>query len=364
MRSASLHLKASVFVALIGISLVAADGPNGPVASDYLKGVAALEAKFAHCSGEAIQSESGIFNTDKPTFARQTRYEFAFSGAQGRLVTTYVSNSSWEKSAKAVPGKRPPKVVAAIAYNEKQSFSMSKSAMNADYVIDALEVGSEAGRKKLARGSRNPLACLTEASAISLPGLVRMPKCHLEKVGNVPSPDGTRRIRFNIKMDPVPLTAKRGLYLTSGWFVTSPDEYWAISEFGVVRAENVDQPSPTTWVGRVEYRRGSDGEIQPVKAVTTIYRAALDADPAITGLNPEKVLTDEIQFTKFRFGDLPAREFTLAAFGMPEFGEPAARRLSRPFPWWIVGASVGFGGLAWVLWGVGKRHRKPSGQVA
>ena len=92
-------------------------------------------------------------------------------------------------------------------------------------------------------------------------------------------------------------------------------------------------------------------------------------DPKQANLAVAPISWDEFHFTKLEFGDMPARDFTLTAYGLPEFGQssakqatkapvtatekaavtqtdgpPISRRSTPPIAWWIFGlAAVALG---------------------
>ena len=66
--------------------------------------------------------------------------------------------------------------------------------------------------------------------------------------------------------------------IASGWMVVSPQDEWAIRSYGInyLTTNGLE----TTRVGHIEYRKGANGKLEPVKASWRGYKGSLENDPA------------------------------------------------------------------------------------
>ena len=235
---------------------------------------------------------------------------------------------------------------------------LSRPRPDSVFSIGLLETGPDRGKQLLAPGPRNAATCVTHAYVMSIARLIAIPRFHVDRVREVGPDLGPSRLRveFTIPTDTRGKTS--GSHISSGWLVISPGERWILHGYGLVETLNARQSVQATRVGSVDYVRDPKGETRPARYGCRLYRGRFEADPTDPSLVP--ITTEDFQFTSFLFGDTPAREFTLAGFGLPEFGEPASRRLNRPYPWWIIGAAVGALGLAVTLRRLAKRPLAPT----
>ena len=109
-----------------------------------------------------------------------------------------------------------------------------------------------------------------------------------------------------------PLPNRKGAMSLEGWFTVSPDEAWVLHEY-----ENVDQGNISVH-GSIEYG-GMQGGVPVLRRFTR------------TATKLGKLLSSQTyDFEKLDSVDVPDRDFTLSAFGLPEVGRPTGRNVGAP----------------------------------
>jgi len=326
------------------------------IQAEYLKALAILEQKFDHCSGE------GLFSTSKQPpvkglITTRTWVVFAFAGGRGQLVKTNIPSDAEDFESDDLA-----KIKSSLKdgsrhitnYSKEYSFSLAKNATG--YIVQAMEAGDKSGRRSVDQGPGHAIRAATMAHNRPISAYFGMKGFHLDRVTELgPGTRASLKIEYSI---PKQLNAPKSvIQITSGWFVVSPADQWLIREYGIVRTYSSDQ-SQTTDVGHVEYQSESDGQLRPIKTDRRSYIGAFTVDPVATDPAVTPYLSEDFQFTEWRFGDRPERDFTLSAFGLPEFGQTVAQAAAaRSFPWWTVAAAFGFAGLAFGLWRLARRER-------
>ena len=120
--------------------------------------------------------------------------------------------------------------------------------------------------------------------------------------------EGTRGLlKAEFEMTPF----QKGSMSRVGWFTVSPSEAWVLHEYKFDHGD-------ISRHGSIEY-----GEMQA--GVPVLRRFTCTARRLGKLLN-----TQTYDFEKLEFVDVPDRDFTLAAFDLPEVGRPAAK------PLWVV----------------------------
>jgi len=110
-----------------------------------------------------------------------------------------------------------------------------------------------------------------------------------------------------------------------GWILIAPEKKWVVRDYELAYTDGGGLR------GQVEYGDVQDGFPVPKRVV-------------IKSFNRQNKLNfiHDFQFEDLRFVDPPDREFTLAAFGLPELGEPGrtrSRYVNRAV-FWLLGAAV------------------------
>ena len=341
------------------------------VLSEYPKALKALEARFARCSGEGIFTTFRTLGDGKARTSNQTNIEFEFLDANGRLIGTMLDDVGGRRDPTAPNAKsvRRRDYQYVMAYNDKYSFTLSKQFPASNHQIKMLVAGPEKGRREVISGPGHPVRCAFMAGKEPVAVIMGVQKFQVDRVIELHPPAQPRRLRieFSIPRTPPPALsedskARRPYHLASGWFVVSPDEQWVLLEFGrVINAPTGDQ---STIVGHAEYTHGPTGEPVPVKWDLNEYLGGFSTDPMVTNPGAVPVIGETFEFEKLRFNSPPDRDFTLTAFGLPEFGQIA----SRPRPWnaiWICVAAAVAIGVAFALRRLATRSRLPkAGQPA
>ena len=113
----------------------------------------------------------------------------------------------------------------------------------------------------------------------------------------------------------------------------------------------------TSWPSEVGWRYGDiqDGFPLPKRVV----------NEAIDTRSGKPIFRHEFTFEDLRLVDPPDREFTLAAFGLPELGKPRSSRHANRTVFWLLGAALASLVIAIVLKRYSSTFRQtPSGPVS
>jgi hypothetical protein len=121
---------------------------------------------------------------------------------------------------------------------------------------------------------------------------------------------GTRdMLKAEFEMRPLP--NQKGARSREGWFTVSPGEAWVLHEYEYDHGD-------ISRHGSIEYG-GMQGGLPELRRFTH------KVSKLGTHLN-----TQTYDFEKLDFADVPDRDFTLSAFGLPEVGGPAGKRSGAP----------------------------------
>jgi hypothetical protein len=127
----------------------------------------------------------------------------------------------------------------------------------------------------------------------------------------------------------------------AGWMVVSPEEGWILREYNYT----LDR-SGTILRGNVEYGDSIDGGRLPRRVTHTRYGVA-DGHPVSN--------RESADFSELRLIGLPDKEFTLEAFGLPNFRPGRGSALQGGYAVWMIGGSVLLMTLALLLRAAGAR---------
>ena len=318
------------------------------IQAEYLKALPLLQQRFDHCNGEGLFTTFRIpKGSNSPTVdLNRTWVEFSFAGGRGKTVRTPldsikhdVGGAADEDLAKLKPGRNPG-LQAVTAYNQTYSFDLlgAKPA----YKVEDLKASDKSGRESLINNAGYAACSAFMAYHTPISVYFGFNDFRLDRVTAL-SPEMNPRLKLEFSVIPRPITKPSGYRIASGWFVVNPADEWLIHEYGIVY--NWSSSAQTTNVGRVQYQTGPDGRSRPARTSYRIYRGKFTADPAATDPAVIPASGEDFQFAKFQFGDEPERDFTLSAFGLPEFGQADA----GSFPWVLMVAVAGFAALAFAL---------------
>ncbi len=237
--------------------------------------------------------------------------------------------------------------------NSRYGFALRRTKPDAPWVTVGLDTDLSNGLSFTPAGAvmdgQETLNCPIDTpyvKAATLPELVVNPHFTATAVA-LPRGDRTLiKVQFAVS-EP---TSKNPGFLKGGWFVLDPDFMWVQREHQVEiewRAGKV--PDKHTIATTFDYRE--DAAPFPILARTVERRKVRGS--AGDGIDEEWTQTFDL-----KEADVPARDFTLSAFGFPE---PPG--LGRPVPWylWAGIAAIACLAVAAVLRWLGQRHQAAIG---
>jgi len=307
------------------VSLGAADEPmtKERVLVEYPKALKALEAGFTHVSGTEFSTP--IVDHVQKVAIRRSRRDFAVSGVSGFYSHTYL-----EGFQVADPGKKDaPKAKVSPSFqtvrgtNDKYSFVLGKQTPTSDYVV----IRKDADTKKI-REELSIAACqhmhMTCMGSMPILNLLADSGFHLERISENPlgSPRGTLKLEFTVDVPKdfftgraVPFRAR----IVSGWILVSPQDGWVMND-SLVNYITADSKK-YAHTHHIDYAKGPDGKLVPSKATFRAYEGHFETDPAINNPNVIPMAGTITEIVDLKFGERPASDFTLGAFGLPEDGK-------------------------------------------
>ena len=294
------------------------------ILAEYPRAVAALEARFSQCRGEGFFT---TFLSANHKQVRQTQVEFAFSGENGRVTRTPLVAVDANRVIPAPPqdAREAARVYqTTIVYNEAYSFSILKKTPTSDPVVEWTEAGIGRGIRLANGGHGQPLHRVVVGDQRTIARLMALPTTRIDRITEVPrtSQPGWLRVEFSL---PVPEGPRPGASpITSGWIVVAVPDHWILHDYGLTSTV-VANGAQYTRMGHVEYKREPTGDLQIVKCVSKMYAGRHSVDPANADPAVISLASDEIQYTRLQLEAVPVGEFTLSAFGFPEFVPPAPR---------------------------------------
>ena len=110
-----------------------------------------------------------------------------------------------------------------------------------------------------------------------------------------------------------------------GWILVEPEKKWVLREYELGHRKQVIR-------GLVEYGDPQDGFPLPKRVVIKGFPRG----------SSEPTFIQIFTFEDLRFVDVPDGEFTLAAFGLPELGQPgrSRSRYANRTVFWLLGAAL------------------------
>lgn len=308
------------------------------VLKEFPAALKALEDHFSRAIGsvnysreEKIAWPHGAKRVGRFTFATRKPYRARVT----KRPTTRAKSSGPGPEGKGVPevaAASGPEIV--YCYNKDYSFSLLKRKdSDPQYVISSFDQNLDGEPSHQVRGQvyaylydylDAPFSCppLWRPSSSITPS-DRLPIQHISEVRK----DGENCLKLEIRLKEgtVWKTAKGGLSPEySGWMLVAPEKKWVVREY------EFDVGSHR-YRGQVEYGDIQDGFPVP-------RRFVLELKEQSTGLKS----VYEYTFDDLRFIDPPDDAFTLAAFGLPELGQPGPprSRYANRSAFWLLGAAV------------------------
>jgi hypothetical protein len=346
-----------LLVLLVGTSTVSAADTSSSEATlaQYVKALTTLEEKFDHCQGEGNFSRFVSARGGKEGRQSRSKVSFAFSDGKGRQIQEFPPATGSSGSTNT----NDPKFLEMVsAYNPRYSFKITRKPATEAFMIDTIEPGPDRGRLSILNSLAYLALCSSMTYHSKISWTIGRPGFRVDRVDEIASAPGqSRRLKLTYSIPLPPELRLNAVPITAGWFVVAPEDGWLLHEYGSVH-ENPKQRILFTQVGRVTYARGATGSTVPGKSQFRSYPGKFDSDPADSDPSIAPTSGEDFEFTSFRFADSPDRDFTLSAFGLPEFGQTVAQVSSaRSRPWWILVVAVLSGIAAFGLRRVATKYR-------
>jgi hypothetical protein len=218
-----------------------------------------------------------------------------------------------------------------ICYNRDYSFELSKHHTNSGWFISFFENNLN-GKSKLAKGAMFT-SLLQYLNAPFLMYVPRLSSLFAEEGFSVRAVtrvrDGDKqmlKVEFDRKPD------SKGRKGSHGWFVVSPDEAWVLHSF------EYQDKNGNSYSGTMEYAGVERGVPVPKRVVHTI-RGGRDPRPSVFTYD----------FDELSFVDVPDRDFTLDAFGLPELAQSGGRSTRGSPARWFFALSLAAMAIALIL---------------
>jgi hypothetical protein len=270
--------------------------------------------KFAEKLQGSVKSTFYSFGQGKRTVDRVVRGEYKRCGARALWTTLVTEDATGNKanrgSAKVVTG------TGAFRLTRKDDASpwvlthYSASEPNPDWLQPLTPQGAVARETQVG----------LHLWGVHLSELTRKPDFSFTK-GAREQRDGREQVRLDFVFRP---RDKSHLPFREGWIRLDPARSWLMTEY------QFDGPGETKvrYHGSFDYAQGPGG-----LPVVTRFREHTER---IGGEKPGPVGEMELEYDLHEQDSVPAEEFSLAAFGLPE----PTRRRQWPTYWYLVGAGL------------------------
>jgi hypothetical protein len=324
--------------ALLGVYVFGSGSDQSPkneeslkkrVLSEYPKALKELEGFYGKARGSVQVREEYLGDPKKP-IVRTWAYSFVSNGpemARVRMGSTDNSSGS-RQSAERV-----------ICYNKDYSFVLSKGIESNNYSIKSLDKGKAAVSREMQAKLSLYLDAPFHMFLHSLGSLVAQPRFRVISVastvhGGMPM----LGIEFDCPID----NNLQGGY--EGKIIVSPGEKWVLHQYEYKFKKGVGFRT-----GTVEY----EGTFQGFPVPKRVVHGTMEL--------PEhrQVTVTTFDFKNFRFDTSPAKEFTLAAFGLPELMQVGEVRRTISAGYWLIVLALVALSIAIVLKVASTRLKKP-----
>jgi hypothetical protein len=307
--------------------------------SEYPEALKAWEARIS-------KVEATVKYTEDDPRKKVTPHREVLSSFKCKLpdmmVLTTISNDAKGQREQAVSGS-----------NKNYSFALIKRGEGTDLALTRLDAanGSDGAPSRSPMRSLSPQLWVPYAARTSNVSLLSNPLLDVRRVSTVTR---NRRNLLKVEFDlPTELRSKVGSNTASessgreGFFLVSPEEKWVLCEYEYARKKGEPR---LLYKGTVDYQGTVDGFPIPKRAARQTLKLP----------EGELVETYSYDFLDFRFADVPDKDFTLAAFGIPEEVTQTAKvARSRSVGYWLLAISL-IALAAAVFFKMAASRRKPS----
>lgn len=246
-------------------------------------------------------------------------------------------------SARSVLRSEDGKVVVA-AVNPRYYFRLSRASERAAWQIDDFGPSSSGNeessyiRNSVRKNAADAIRAMTPdrgplLSELMHEGTFTVKRATLESG----SEENLVRVEFSYMPTPENLTKR---ILRSGWVLLDADNHWIIRRFEYL----LEWPDGTKGKETGEYVYADE----PVNGVPVPHRILRHTEAHESGTGQPVEYDIHYTFDSWREEEVPEREFTLAAFGLPEPGLGSDR--GRPIWYWLILGSAAFFLLAILLY--------------
>ncbi len=271
-----------------------------------------------------------VVATGRSTFATRRPY-----WARVTLSRTRPIKSSRPRPA----GKEVPEVAASsgreivYCYNKDYSFSLLKKDADSQYIIRSFDknVDGEPPHQMKVQVNGSLYGYLDAPFSFSaayqpLSHIISSDRLSIRRISEVRQDDeNCLKVEVQFKMGMWKIAGGRPSPDYDGWILVSPEKKWVVREYELGHSLQVLR-------GHVEYGGPQDGFPVPKRVVIRGF-------PRGSG---EPNYIESATFEDLRFVEVPDSEFTLAAFGLPELGQPgpSRSRYANRTVIWLLGAAL------------------------
>jgi hypothetical protein len=295
----------------------------------------ALEEHFSKAVGSVNYS---LKNRIGKRRSSDTAGKFTFASRRPYWARVTSHRTKAAKSSGPSPeGKTVPEVPASLTqdvvycHNKDYSFELTKSEADAQYVIRSFDksvngVPPRGSTVQIDGWLYEYLDAPFSFSAVYQPlsRVISSDRFSIQRISEVRQ-DGENCLKLEIRLEEGMWKIATGEPSPQydGWILVAPEKKWALREYEL-------GPSTLALRGHVEYGDIEDGFPVPKRVVIEAM------DPR----SREPYYIHEFTFEDLRLVDTPDREFTLAAFGLPELAQPGSSRHGSRIALWWLGAAL------------------------
>ncbi len=218
-------------------------------------------------------------------------------------------------------------------YNKDYSFTLSKKDVYSQYIIRSFDKNVEGEPPHHLKVQVDgwlyeyldaPFSFFAAYQPLSR--IISSDGFSIERISEVPQ-DGENCLKLEVRLKEGTWKIAKGRPSPEydGWILVAPEKKWVLREYELGHGS-------VALRGRVEYGDIQDGFPVPRRVVNQ----AIDR----RSREPQNIYA--FTFEDLRFVDVPDREFTLAAFGLPELGQPgpSRSRYTNRTVFWLLGAAL------------------------
>jgi hypothetical protein len=276
---------------------------------DYPQALKTLESRLSNAKGVVKRSEVRGNKARTIVSSRTLTFECKLP-YMARVV------SDGETTVTKSDVKTSTHIGSAPCYNRDYSFELSREGANNDWSVSSFDSDPTA-KSRMENIVMYPFLYKYLNAPFSLVGwrlssLLSEERFSVRAVSRVRDGDKQMlRVEFDRRPD---AKGREGFH---GWFVVSPDEAWVVRSF-----EYMDELK-NSGRGTVEYGAVQRGVPVPKRVVHDQRGRAANLEATY-------------DFEEISLVDVPDRDFTLAAFGLPELAQSSRASARGPAPWLFV----------------------------